>query len=83
MRIIYGKDKHENTIPTAAYTSNSGFVAGTKWIPKSIEINKENNKYSYSVVGIVEWSLLGTTVYTQSKTFHGTILKEKTTVADL
>jgi len=77
--VLYGKDRNDNIVPLSASTSNSGFIAGTEWIPKSIEIDKtnDNNKYNYSVTGIVEWHLLGTTVYTQMKRFNGTIMTEK------
>lgn len=78
--VFYGKDCRKNIVPTSAYTSNTGFVAGTKWIPLSIEIKdtNEKNKYNYSVTGVVEWNLLGTTFYSQQKKFKGSIFDKQT-----
>ncbi|MFA5044873.1 MAG: hypothetical protein WC542_02950 [Paludibacter sp.] len=80
LEIFYGKDKNDSIVPKSAYTSNAGLIAGTKWTPISIEINEtsDKKKYSYSVLGVVEWNLLGTTIYTQQKRFTGTFLTEKT-----
>jgi hypothetical protein len=79
LEVFYGKDKNNHIVPKSAYTSNTGFIAGTKWTPISIEIKEtsDKNKYSYSVLGVVDWNLLGTTIYTQQKRFNGTILTEK------
>jgi len=79
LELLNGNDRHENIVPKSAYTSNDGFIAGTEWTPMSIEIYETNdkNKYSYSVIGIVDWNLLGTTIYTQPKRFNGAILTNK------
>lgn len=72
--IKYGKDKLEQlNTPIDAYSLLSGFVSGKKWIPVSIVISKtdDNNKFQYFVSGIVEWNLIGATIYTQSKDFKG------------
>lgn len=52
-----------------------GFVSGTNWHPISIIVNKSTgeNQYVYSVYGTLEWSLLGITIYSQSKKFEGKI----------
>jgi hypothetical protein len=48
---------------------------GTKWRPLNINILKttDNNKFKYVVYGIVEWKLLGATLYTQSKVYQGIV----------
>ncbi|MEP7318285.1 MAG: hypothetical protein ABI921_06080 [Panacibacter sp.] len=77
--IKYGKDKQKQiNIPISAYSSTTGFISGTNWKPVSIIINKtnENNKFEYSVDGIVEWKLLGATIYSQLKEYKGIALSK-------
>lgn len=76
--LVYGKDSNNINVPLSANTSTNGFIVGTNWIGQSIFVNKttDNNKFHYFVTGVVEWHLLGMRVYTQLKTFDGTILIE-------
>lgn len=78
LEVFYVKDKNNNIVPKSAYTSNTGLIAGTKWTPILIDINETNdkNKYSYTVIGVVDWNLLGITFYSQNKSFNGNILTE-------
>ena len=72
--IKYGKDKEgQINIPISAYSSTTGFISGTNWKPVSIIINRtnDNNKFEYSVDGVVEWKLLGATIYSQLKEYKG------------
>jgi hypothetical protein len=72
----YGKEvASKNNTPISAYSSTIGLVMGTKWKPLNINILKtiENNKFRYVVYGIVEWKLLGATLYTQSKVYQGIV----------
>jgi len=80
LEVIYRKDRNNVNIPISAYISTSGFTIGTNWSGESIFVDKtdDNNKFHYYVNGVVEWHLLGITVYTQHKTFNGTILTDKT-----
>ena len=80
LTIIYGKDGNDVNVPISAYTSTNGFILGTNWKGESIFVDKtnDNNKFHYYVTGVVEWHLLGMTVYTQLKTFDGTIFTDKT-----
>jgi hypothetical protein len=77
--IDYQKDSTEENVPISAYTKTKGFTAGTEWKEESVIVNKnnDNNKFSYSVLGVVDWNFLGQTVYTQPKTFTGTISIDK------
>jgi hypothetical protein len=74
--VKYGTDKQGLiNIPISAYSSKTGFTSGTIWRPNSIEVSMtdDNNKFQYYVVGVVEWKLLGATIYTQLKRFNGII----------
>jgi len=75
--IKYSKDKQgEINIPISAYSSTTGFISGTNWKPISIIVNrtKHNNSFEYFVDGVVEWKLLGATIYSQLKEFKGIAL---------
>ena len=72
--ISYGKDKQlQNNIPVSAITWISGFESGTSWKPISINVNctDNNHKFDYEVDGTIKWSLLGITMYSQSKHWKG------------
>jgi hypothetical protein len=75
--IKYGKHKQgQINIPISAYSSTTGFISGTNWKPLSIIINRtdDNNKFEYFVDGVVEWKLLGATIYSQLKEYKGIAL---------
>ncbi|QEC53558.1 hypothetical protein EDD80_103330 [Anseongella ginsenosidimutans] len=72
--ITYGRDKKDGeNIPINAYSFTSGLVSGTKWKPLSIDVRKTDNnaKFNYFVGGIVEWKLLGTTIFSQHQEYEG------------
>lgn len=72
--IQYGKNKEGQTnIPISAYSYTTGFVSGTNWKPLSISVNQtnDNDKFEYQVDGVVKWSLLGITVYSEPKQWEG------------
>jgi hypothetical protein len=75
--IAYGQDKSTKlNVPISAYSILTGFTGGTKWKPHSIIVNAtdDNTKFEYQVDGTVEWKLLGTTFYSQAKTYSGLAL---------
>lgn len=75
--IKYGKDKREPlNIPISANSWTTGFTSGTNWTPSTIIVNRtnDNNKFEYYVDGVVEWKLLGATIYSQSKKYKGIAL---------
>lgn len=77
--IKYGKEMQgKMNIPISAYSLTSGFVSGTNWKLVSILINmtSDNNKFEYFVDGVVEWKLLGATIYFQEKEYTGVALIE-------
>ncbi len=74
--IKYGKTfQNKLNIPISAYSNSEGFGSSTKWTPNLIILNRTNynNKFEYNVSGIVEWKLLGFTIYTESKNYKGLV----------
>jgi hypothetical protein len=72
--IRYGKDRQSQiNVPISAYSSTIGFISGTNWRPISIVVNttNDNNKFYYFVAGILEWKLLGSSIYSEQKDFKG------------
>ncbi len=72
--IQHGKDKQlKKTIPTSANTRISGFISGISWEPSSILVNptNDNQKFTFEVHGILNWKLLGFTLYSHSKNWKG------------
>ena len=72
--IEYGQSKHSKLyIPRSANSSMTGFISGIKWNPTAISVKttNDNNRFQYFVDGIIEWKLLGATIYTQLKTYNG------------
>ncbi len=74
--IQYGKDKEgQINIPISVCSSTTGFTSGTNWKPISISISRtdDNDKFEYFVSGVVEWKLLGATIYSQLKEYKGIV----------
>lgn len=71
--INYANDKNMFSIPTSASSNTTGFIAGTNWRPIWIIVKRtdDKNKLWYSVLGIVEWKLLGALIYSQQKLYNG------------
>tara|TARA_R110002167_G_scaffold365821_1_gene591530 strand:+ start:3191 stop:3694 length:504 start_codon:yes stop_codon:yes gene_type:complete len=74
MLIKYSVEKNE-LIPIESNSFLTGFVSGYDWELKAIQTNnyKPNEKTTYIAEGILKWNLFGITVYSESKTFTGTI----------
>ena len=72
--IKYGKDKQgQSNIPISSNSSTTGLISGINWRPVSIIVNRttDNNKFDYCVYGVLEWKLLGATIYKQAKEYQG------------
>ncbi|WP_269227507.1 hypothetical protein [Flavobacterium eburneipallidum] len=71
----------ENTIEKKAINASvqrDGFISGTDWETTNVSLSKlNNNKYSYNVLGKLEWRILTITVYTEMKEFKGEIELKK------
>jgi hypothetical protein len=76
LNVTYGLDKRtKQNIPINASSFPTGFIAGFKWVPTviSVETNENNRGLNCAVTGILEWKLLGLTIYSQSKALSGLI----------
>ncbi len=80
LSIFVGENKTTKALSILNANSNrTGFIFGTNWNAKNIDIDlqKDQNYCNYSVFGILEWKILGFTIYSENKTFKGNaLLKE-------
>jgi hypothetical protein len=75
--IQYGKTS-DQILPVQAYSLTTGLISGTNWKPVSIDVNTsgDDKTLQYFVIGVIEWKLLGATIYSQPKSFSGTVKGE-------
>ncbi len=73
LNIIYSKNKQSINVPLNAYSDATGFMIGTNWKPfrTIVKPTSNNNKFEYTVEGIVQWRLIGPLIYRQLKTYNG------------
>jgi F0F1-type ATP synthase gamma subunit len=74
MLVKYSVDQTEY-IPIESSSSLTGFVSGYVWEFKSIQTDnyKKGQKAKYIANGILKWNLFGINIYTELKSFSGTI----------
>ena len=74
MLVKYSVDQTEY-IPIESSSSLTGFVSGYVWEFKSIQTDnyKKGQKAKYIAIGILKWNLFGINMYTELKSFSGTI----------
>ncbi|WP_299334782.1 hypothetical protein [uncultured Psychroserpens sp.] len=74
MLVKYSVDQNE-LIPIESNSYVTGLVSGYTWEYNSIETHnfKPNDSSEFTVQGTLNWNLFGITVYSQPKTFTGTI----------
>ena len=74
MLIKYSIEENQY-IPIESNSFLTGLVSGYVWEFKSIDTKKlnSNGKAEFFANGILKWNLFGITVYSESKTFNGTI----------
>ncbi len=74
MLIKYSIEENQY-IPIESNSFLTGLVSGYVWEFKSIDTKKLNSsgKAEFFANGILKWNLFGITVYSESKTFNGTI----------
>lgn len=72
--VKYSIDQNEY-IPIESNSFLTGLVSGYVWEFNSINMNNynSNKKPEFIANGILKWNLFGITVYSESKTFNGTI----------
>jgi hypothetical protein len=76
--LVNEKDNELNILK--ANCSRVGFISGTNWVVKYVDVKKQldENYCNYDVSGIMEWKILGITLYDELKNFNGeTILKRE------
>jgi hypothetical protein len=70
----YGQAKISKlNTPIDADIRINGTTNGIRWKPMMFLINEtdSNTKFSYDIYGLLEWKLMGITLYTQHKSFKG------------
>lgn len=75
--ISFGSDPQTQlNIPLHASNFTVGLTSGINWKTEKINVRKtlNNNKFEYYVMGLIDWQLLGATIYTQPKAFIGTLI---------
>ena len=74
MLVKYSIDQNEY-IPIESNSFLTGLVSGYVWEFNSIDTNnfEPNKKSEFIANGVLKWNLFGITVYSESKTFNGTI----------
>jgi hypothetical protein len=68
--------KTGENVPDKAYCTMTGIIGYTEWEPQITWVMKtsDNHKFQYYVVGVLHWKLMGgITLYSQEKTFEGTV----------
>jgi len=72
LNMVYNKNVDTIT-PILAGSAMSGLVAGHRWKAQTVTANVVGQTIKYTVDGLIEWKLLGLNIYTQSKTYTGSI----------
>ncbi len=67
------KDSTALITPVDGSSTTTGIIAGNRWKAFAVSTNVEGTKIKYSVLGAIEWKLLGFNVYTQKKYYTGFI----------
>ncbi len=78
LSILVGEKENEYVILNAN-CSRAGFISGTNWNVENIDIDKQKDKNycNYIVKGIMEWKILGITIYSEHKLFNGKAILKK------
>jgi hypothetical protein len=65
-------NRQSDSVQVSSSSYLTGFVAGFKWSPTHALVDAlANRKLRYVTSGVLEWKLLGLTVYKQPKQFNG------------
>jgi len=77
LSIQFGENNSEKKL-LKAEIYRDGFVSGTEWKATNVTISPlDRINYQYQATGIIDWKILGITLYSQSKEFNGKIKLEK------
>ncbi len=80
LKILCGEKESDNELIILNVDCNrSGFTSGTNWNTLSIDVDKEKgeNFCKYNISGVLEWKILGITIFSQIKDFEGNALLKK------
>jgi len=61
--------------PLKAFSTISGLTGYNDWTPENIFVNTKQDSFDYAIAGRLEWKILNFTVYTERKTYTGSIKK--------
>jgi len=67
------REKGADPLPKEAFSFVNGTLSGVEWTPHNILLNTTGQQVLYEVDGSMGWSLLGTVVYREAKTFKGVL----------
>jgi hypothetical protein len=74
--IEYAREGNHVT-PISGHIQPLGFISGIKWKTQHIDLKKQDfndNKYDYTIHGVIAWKLFSFNVYTQLKTLKGSVV---------
>jgi hypothetical protein len=72
LNVLYGVAP-DSSQPVWSTTTLNGLKLGINWRPDATYTAIKGQQLYYSVDGVVDWQLLGTTVYRESKHFNGVV----------
>jgi len=76
LRVTYAKDEKSNLLfPVFADPTFEGFRSGIDWKPNRPTVNIDNKKgtIEYQLDGTMKWNLLNMSIYSELKTFKGSV----------
>ncbi|HAY3552824.1 hypothetical protein KRE47_07915 [Elizabethkingia meningoseptica] len=66
--------RENHIIPLVAIVYRTGVFNGTNWKPNSVIIDADKTGlYTYKITGTKEWMLMGFNIYSEPKSFTGTV----------
>ena len=72
--VSFKKNENGELVPSRSRSNMSGFISGYEWEHNYTDIDtQENGIYGYEMSGVLHWYLFGIEVYSQHKTFNGTL----------
>ena len=72
--VSYGYSASQKSfVPLDAFTTLDRLVSFQSWKVESISLNVTNSAVQYRVNGSIQWRLLGTDIFSQWKTYNGSI----------
>lgn len=80
LTILHGeKESDKELIILNADCNRTGFMSGTEWQAKNIYVDNVEEKgfCKYDVNGIMEWKILGITIFSEAKNFKGNAILKK------